>query len=377
MQLHIAVAIPTFNRLDYLKKSVGSILAQKIDTKVTLSVVIANTASFDGTSQFLDSLSQKHPNVYCYNEKKIGETQNLRFLSETIPKDVDWVWLLGDDDYLASEHSIEKIAEVISKQRGSNLSFIHACQARRSKNTGQVISMPTQHLCQELGYHEMLGWFSSIIVKRSIFCRSMLDTHDKINGKEGATTQIGARWSAYTHTRYLFEHLHGKIGTFIDLPLVDPQDKAQTKVTQLRWSKLQMGERFFFVVDDLLSLREQGLLPEKCSSTFFRLVSFSWWDRYFAHLFGELYDQSIPHKKKFCEDNINRHQSHWKRLQLMAEMLDDRELSKSLRIRATHGIELADMYFRTDGKNKTILESVARHIKMASAPTYPFQLINN
>jgi glycosyltransferase involved in cell wall biosynthesis len=376
MQLHIAVAIPTFNRLSYLKKNVSSILNQKLSANITLSIVIANSASSDGTSEFLDLLIHKQPGVYCYNQMASGETQNLKFLSETIPTDVDWVWLLGDDDSLASEHSVEKIAEVIFKHPSNDLSFIHACQARRSQNTGQVVSLPLEHLCSELGYHEMLGWYSSLIVKRDIFCRSMIDTHNKINAREGPTNEIGARWSAYTHSRYLFERLQGKIGAFIDLPLVEPQDKAQTKSTQLRWNKLQIGERFLFVVDDLISLKDQGLLPERNSTSFFRLVTYSWWDRYFVRLFGELGDQSIPYEEKSGDNNVLRLESHWKRLQLMAEMVDDKEVSKALKIRVTHGVELADLYFRTKGESKFVLESIARHFKMANASTYPFLLMN-
>lgn len=377
MKLHIAIAIPTFNRLSYLKKNVTSILSQALSQNITLSIVIANSASSDGTTEFLESLSKDQRNVYCFNQKADTETQNLKFLSETVPKDVDWVWLLGDDDYLTGEYSVAKVVEVIAKHPKSNVSFVHACQARRSKNTGSVISMPLEQLCEEFGYHEMLGWYSSLVIRRDIFCKSMLDTHNKINTEEGPATEIGARWSAYTHSKYLFKHLHGKIGVFVDLPLVEPQDKAQTKNTQIRWNRLQIGERFLFVVDDLISLREQGLLPEKISASFFRLVTYSWWDRYFVRLFGELGDQSIPYSQKACQDNIDRLQSHWKRVQIMANMVDGKELSKSLQIRSSHGIELSDLYFRTRGENKFILESISRHFEMAKTPTYPFHLMIN
>jgi glycosyltransferase involved in cell wall biosynthesis len=376
MQLHIAIAIPTFNRLSYLKKNIGAILAQTIKPSITLSIVIANTASSDGTDEFLVFLQNKYANVFCYNQKTKGENENLKFLSEAIPNDVDWVWLMGDDDYLASEQSVNSIAEVISGQPSLSLNFIHACQARRSKNTGNVISMPVEHLCQELGYHEMLGWYSSVLVTREIFCRAMLDAHNKINSKEGLATAIDARYSAYVHSRFLYQHLHGKVGAFVDLPLVEPQDKGQTKSTQLRWNKYQMGERFLFVVDDFMDLMKRGLLPEKNSLSFFRLVTYSWWDRYFVRLFGEIGDQSIPYAQKSSQQNINRLQSHWKRIQTLANMLDDPELTKALNIRTTHGIELADLYFRTKGQNKFVLESIARHFEMSKAPTYPFHLLN-
>ena len=75
MQLHIAIAIPTFNRLSYLKKNISAILAQNIKPSITLSIVIANTASSDGTDEFLVFLQNKYANVFCYNQKTKGEKE--------------------------------------------------------------------------------------------------------------------------------------------------------------------------------------------------------------------------------------------------------------------------------------------------------------
>jgi len=60
----------------------------------------------------------------------------------------------------------------------------------------------------------------------------------------------------------------------------------------------------------------------------------------------------------------------------MADMVDDPKLTKALKIQTTYGIELADLYFRTQGQSKFVLESITRHFEMSKAPTYPFHLLN-
>ena len=64
-KIRFAIAIPTYNRIDQLKKTINSILSQKIEKNVELSVVISNSASDDGTYEFLNRLKKK--NFYIHN----------------------------------------------------------------------------------------------------------------------------------------------------------------------------------------------------------------------------------------------------------------------------------------------------------------------
>ena len=59
-KIRFAIAIPTYNRIDQLKKTINSILSQKIEKNVELSVVISNSASDDGTYEFLNRLKKKN-----------------------------------------------------------------------------------------------------------------------------------------------------------------------------------------------------------------------------------------------------------------------------------------------------------------------------
>ena len=47
---------------------------------------------------------------------------------------------MGDDDQFVSPNSVSKISKIISENAtNDNFAFIHACDAKRSKNTGEAI----------------------------------------------------------------------------------------------------------------------------------------------------------------------------------------------------------------------------------------------
>ena len=86
---------------------------------------------------------------------------NYGYLCQALPMDADWVWFMGDDDYLTDPSSLQKICEIlIEKNDDPNFKFVHACQSRRSLNSGKVIYDSVMGLCNNFGYTEMLGWIS-------------------------------------------------------------------------------------------------------------------------------------------------------------------------------------------------------------------------
>ena len=99
-------------------------------------------------------------------------------LAATIPPNTDWVWLMGDDDCLESNRSIAIVHDLIKTSENLDLSFVHACQARRSAQSGNVYKEETLKLCEEFGYHEMLGWISSIITRRNILITALTNVQN-------------------------------------------------------------------------------------------------------------------------------------------------------------------------------------------------------
>ena len=79
-KLKIAIAIPTYNRLEKLKFALSKIEAQEIDDRFELYCVISNIASTDGTTEFLNQLSHKHINYVTWNKPEENIYLNSYYL---------------------------------------------------------------------------------------------------------------------------------------------------------------------------------------------------------------------------------------------------------------------------------------------------------
>lgn len=94
-----SVAIPTYNRLQFLKKAVASVLNQSYQN---IEIVILNNASSDGTKEWLDDLSVTTENVVAvHNDTNVGAIGNLKLIPQHI--NGDYLVVLSDDDLLDPE----------------------------------------------------------------------------------------------------------------------------------------------------------------------------------------------------------------------------------------------------------------------------------
>lgn len=318
--MKILFAIPTYNRVERLKVLVGSILAQEFNrAEVELYCAISNSCSTDDTSDYINSLQSDKVKLLIHNQvehengrvKYVNGKDNFLHLANLIPRDVNWVWFMGDDDYLIDKNAISILSAVIRDQDDLELKLVHACQARRSCRTGQIIKGTLFDLCNGMGFHEVLGWMSSLIVDRDLFVSAM--TGDSFRRSE----------SAYAHSAALLEVCHQYNALFIDAAWVEPQDERQTQESIERWQKDNMGERYFYVVDDLVSLYERKVLTKKCSTIFFRYLTYSFWDRYICYLIGD-----AANSKQISQRALE----HWNRVLKTADMLEDPAQQKIYRI---------------------------------------------
>ena len=62
--MHIAIAIPTLNRSEKLKKALDSIFCQKTSSDTRLSICVSNSASTDDTGMFLESIKSRRENIH-------------------------------------------------------------------------------------------------------------------------------------------------------------------------------------------------------------------------------------------------------------------------------------------------------------------------
>jgi glycosyltransferase involved in cell wall biosynthesis len=291
-KIKIAIAIPTYNRLDRLQFCLSKIEGQVIDERFEIYCAISDQESTDGTTEFLDNLRSTKI-TYLINTQRgyVGTnpklSSNMLRVAQLIPEDIDWVWFHGDDDYLTSPTVIKELIDFIEKN--DDLTLIHACEARRSRHTQEHLKTNLLDLCNLLGYHEMLGWMSNLIVRRNEFVTSIKKSTEVFKYQLNSTGDfLTHRYSAYPHSIAFLEVCHDKLAAFLDTAWIATQDANQTDETLERWKNDHAGIRYFFIIDDLLKLQQKGLFSQKFSLIFFRYHSYSLWDRFANYLIGEL-----------------------------------------------------------------------------------------
>ena len=179
-KLKFIVAIPTFNRVLKLKEAINSILEQEFDN-IELKILISNSFSTDGTYQYLEKLKGDSKFIIFNKREKIPNNYlsqfiNFRNLAKSLPNDADWIWWLGDDDKMVSKNSLSLVVKKIKEFDCNDLHFIHACHSEKASKNHKVYKDNILNLCNTFGYHELLGWMSSIILKKKALKKILFDS---------------------------------------------------------------------------------------------------------------------------------------------------------------------------------------------------------
>lgn len=374
--MKIAIAIPTFNRVEHLKKAVQSALEQVQDDGLELYIAISNIASTDGTGRYLDQLNAAHERVIVYNQPQDDrKLPNGYFLAGVIPDDIDWVWLMGDDDYLMQKNSVQVVSRLIREHQGKDLCFLHACQGRRSRSTGHVRLAEVFDLCNELGYHEMLGWFSSIVLRRKEFVSTMNELGEIHHCMYSDALEERSRYSSYAHSATILKNCVGKDGVFVDLPLVEPQDEERTEETDRRWKAENTPERNLFVVDDLCRLKELGLIKKKCSRVFFRYLTYHLWDLWFNYVMHELIGSKKTVSELSSQHFLDEHSTHFDRIMKVPDLLDNPSDVKHLSYMYLTLKNLAARLVKSRFSDQSIISSISDHMNLIMLSSYDYEVL--
>ena len=99
----VTVAIPTFNRLNLLKRAIESVVAQNYQN---LQIIVSDNASTDGTREYLSQLDREQIQiVFC--EQNLGMVANWdRCLDRASGQ---YFLLMSDDDALTTPYAIAKL----------------------------------------------------------------------------------------------------------------------------------------------------------------------------------------------------------------------------------------------------------------------------
>lgn len=120
----LTILIPTYNRVNFLKKNCLSLveIINKHQLSDKIKIIISNNQSPDATEIFLDEFS-KNSNInidIIHQKENIGSVKNVLFLLDK--STTEYIVFLGDDDYLHEQY-LPTVIKLIS-EKSSNISSI-------------------------------------------------------------------------------------------------------------------------------------------------------------------------------------------------------------------------------------------------------------
>lgn len=116
--IYLTIAIPAYNRKNFIKRLLDSVVSEVINSK-EIEIFVSDNASIDGTQQMM---SEDYPNITYYkNSKNLGADGN--FLECYRKAKGEYVWLVGSDDIIA-EGAIDRILAFIKNNEGKDIPLI-------------------------------------------------------------------------------------------------------------------------------------------------------------------------------------------------------------------------------------------------------------
>lgn len=162
----LSVVIPTYQRRDLLAKAIDSLVQQG---KESISIVISDNASTDGTEDYVRSLDLPVPLTYLRNEENIGICRNFYQASKAAQGKYQ-LWLT-DDDFLLP-NSLDLLLSSIRQNEQCGYFFSHVHCIPEGGTTSLVIGPAEDDLeispgVQSVAQYARYGWVYSRQVLRT------------------------------------------------------------------------------------------------------------------------------------------------------------------------------------------------------------------
>jgi len=327
-----------------------------------ISLSISNLDSTDGTYEFLQELETKptkYP-VHIYNKPIFDNGQivrqnpfsNFKAAIDVVPGDVDWIWVMGDDDNFIEPNALIYLKNLIEQHVANDINYIHPCQSNRSKRTNNILKGSIMSLANTYGWHEIFGWMSARVIRTSkakeFFYIPYAENHLK---------------SPFGDVFCLFELCHKESMIYVDSQWQSTQEQTQSKESLVRWSETNTGERYVLMPEVFYHMHERGVLGGGVKKMFFRYHQYHLWDRLAVNVLAAVlssgsYDQRL-------KQNIAR-------ISLFGEMLADAEEKKAFRIWLNQILYQIEDYTSLLEVASTKREKLIAFANQVNMPVYPW-----
>tara|TARA_B110000503_G_C7086637_1_gene387595 strand:- start:227 stop:1222 length:996 start_codon:yes stop_codon:yes gene_type:complete len=119
--LKLSICIPTYNRAQVLKQCLDSILVS-LRGHEWIEICVSDNASLDDTVEVIESYQAKLPITFSSNNENIGLARNV--LEVTKLAKGDFIWLVGDDDYLMPD-ALDRLYEIMHDRSHKDIKFFY------------------------------------------------------------------------------------------------------------------------------------------------------------------------------------------------------------------------------------------------------------
>ena len=266
--MSLTFVIPTFNRPKELRACVVSIARQITED---VQILIIDNGSSEETGHAIGRLQSEYSFVQSQRfEDNIDYSVSFKRMMEANP-DSEWVWTFGDDDFLMSG-ALSFMLEQLSRFTDEGVQFIHVAEVNRASGTNGCYRGSLLDLCSEFGWLEMTGFITGNIIKANRLHKAANTPRWNLYAK-----------SAFVHSCALLEELKDSPCAFLDLPLINTQNKEQTQEGLQGWIREKIPERYLYVSDAIERMFEDSVLENKLPPKFFRYLTYHLWDRFLVH----------------------------------------------------------------------------------------------
>lgn len=170
--MKISIAIPQYNRVEFLLKNLERLSAQ---TYPNIEVVISDDASSDDTEARIRALigHYRYPLVYFRHSQNVGYDANLRKSMELCSG--DYCFILGNDDSLNATDDIAHLVNFLETNQRPEIGFCNFVEEadlsqvnRRAAQTAVLGAGPDL----ALKYHKSFSFVAGLIFRRDVFLQA-------------------------------------------------------------------------------------------------------------------------------------------------------------------------------------------------------------
>jgi abequosyltransferase len=191
----ISFCIPTYNRCEYLRSTIESIL-NEIETSGNIDrvqICISDNNSTDGTEDMINELKAETKVQIVYSKNKINIGFDKNILKVASLSSAKYIWLFGSDDHII-EGSLVKMLDILDKEKSDvylcnrvqcdiNLKPIKYDWASNSLKTrfdSTFDSDLVEYFNSCTGLLGVFSFISSLVVNKEIWSQQKFD--EKFNG---------------------------------------------------------------------------------------------------------------------------------------------------------------------------------------------------